>query len=179
MSVIVNESAEGATSIINYLKIMSMKKIICMTIFAAMICQSGFSRGKTERNTTNQRNTVEALFNSFSKDENTHVKVGGLVMLLAGAFTDTMGITSVEVFTFSDKQVKDRLNNSIKNLRDSSYETLVSTTQNGERTKVLVKIKDDYINEIVVVAGGDEPTLVRIKGKIKPEDVQNIVNNNK
>jgi len=155
-----------------------MKKIFFITLAAAIMCQPCFS----EKNIKMQQNTVDALFSNFSKDKNvTHVKIGGFIMSLARAFTDTKGVTGVEVFSFEecDMPVKEKLNDAIKNLKDSSYETIVSTTQDGERTKVLVKIKDDYINEIVVIAGGSDPALVRIKGKIKPEDMQDVVENNK
>ena len=102
-------------------------------------------------------------------------------MTFARAFTDTKGVTGVEVFSFDecDSQVKSKLNAAIKNLKDSAYETLVSTTQDGENTKILVKIKDDYINEIVVITGGKDPAFVRVKGKIRPEDMQDVVKNNK
>ena len=155
-----------------------MKKIIFITLAAAIMSQPCLS----EKNVKMQQNTVDALFSNFSKDKKvTHVKIGGFIMSLARAFTDTKGVTGVEVFSFDecDMPVKEKLNDAIKNLKDSSYETIVSTTQDGERTKVLVKIKDDYINEIVVIAGGSDPALVRIKGKIKPEDMQDVVQNNK
>jgi len=155
-----------------------MKKIIFITVAAAIMCQPCLG----EKNITHQQNTVDALFTNFSKDKKvTHVKIGGFIMSLANAFTDTKGVTGVEVFSFDecDNSVKEKLNDAIKNLKDSSYETIVSTTQDGERTKVLVKIKDDYISEIVVIEGGSDPALVRIKGKIKPEDIQDVVDNNK
>ena len=155
-----------------------MKKIIFITLATAVLFHPCFS----ENNNTLQQNTVDAMFNNFSKDKKvTHVKVGGFIMSLARTFTDTKGVTGVEVFSFEecDGQVKEKLNDAIKNLKDSSYETIVSTTQDGERTKVLIKIKDDYINEIVVIAGGSDPALVRIKGKIKLDDIQNVVANNK
>jgi len=155
-----------------------MKKIFISSILAVVLCLPNFAKGSTLRNGSQQPNTVEALFGSFSKEKNiTHVKLGGFVMTLARVFTDTKGVTGVEVYAFDEcnKQVKDKLNTAINNLKDKAYETLVSTTQGGERTKVLVKIKDDYINEIVVIAGGSDPALVRIKGKIKPEEVQNVV----
>ena len=159
-----------------------MKKIIFITLLAAMLCQPSFSTGIAEMNKTQQRNTVEALFANFSKEKNiTHVKIGGLIMTFARAFTDTKGVSGVEVFSFEecDGQVKEKLNTAIKNLKDSAYETLISTTQDGENTKILVKVKDEYISEIVIVTGGKEPAFVRVKGKIKPDDMQDVVKNNK
>ena len=159
-----------------------MKKTIFITFLAAIMCQPCISGLKAGTNEKQQQNTVEALFAKFSKEKNiTHVKIGGIIMKFANAFTDTKGVTGVEVFSFDecDRQVKDNLNAAIKKLKDSAYETLVSTTQDGEHTKVLVKIKEDFISEIIVITGGDDPAFVRIKGKIKPDDFESVVDNNK
>jgi len=159
-----------------------MKRIIIFTFLTAILCQPCFSEGITEMNKKIQRNSVDELFANFSKAKNiTHVRIGGLIMAFTRAFTDTKGVTAIEVFSFEecDSQLKDKLNDAIRNLKDNAYETLVSTTQDGENTKILVKIKDDFINEIVVVTGGQEPAFVRIKGKIKPDDFQDVVKNNK
>jgi hypothetical protein len=159
-----------------------MKKIIFVALLAAVMCPPGFSAGMAETDKTQKHNTVDELFSNFSKEKNiTHVKIGGLIMKFANAFTDTKGVMGVEVYSFEDCDlpVKEKLNTAIKSLKDNAYETLVSTTQNGENTKVLVKINENIINEIVVITGGKDPAFVRIKGKIKPEDIQSVVDNNK
>ena len=159
-----------------------MKKSIFITLLAVIISQGCFGKENSGQNETNKKNTVEQLFKTFSKEKNTtHVNLGGFMMSLARMFTDTKGVSGVEVYAFDEceNSVKENLNAAIKNLKDDSYETLVSTSENGDRTKVLVKIKDDYINEIVVIAGGNDPALIRIKGKIKPDDVNSVIEKNK
>jgi len=159
-----------------------MKRLFFITIATAMLFHPCFSKGIAENSKTQPQNSVDALFTNFSKEKNiTHVKIDGLVMAFVRGFTDTKGVTGVEVFSFDecDETVKGKLNAAIKNLKDSAYETFISTTQSGENTKVLVKIKEDYINEIVVITGGKDPAFVRIKGKIKPDDLQSVVDNNK
>ena len=157
-------------------------KSIYIALFAAIICQSCFSKENSGKNEANKQNTVERLFSDFSKENNTtRVKIGGFTMSLVGVFADTKGVSGVEVYSLEecDAGVKNDFNTAIKNLKDNSYETLISTSENGERTKILVKIKDDFINEIVVIAGGNNPALVRIKGKIKPDDVNSVIENSK
>ncbi|MDR0575328.1 MAG: DUF4252 domain-containing protein [Tannerella sp.] len=159
-----------------------MEKGIFITLLAVIISQSCFSQENIEKNKSDKQNTVEQLFNSFSKEKNTtHVKIGGFAMLLTRVFTDTKGVSGVDVYSFDEchNSVKESFNAAIKELKDKSYETLVSTSENGEITKVLVKIKDDYINEIVVISGGSDPALIRIEGKIKPEDIKSVIDNNK
>ena len=155
-----------------------MKRSILITLLAVAMLQSCFSK----ENVIQQKNTVEALFSNFSKEKNiTHVKIDGAIMSLANVFSDTKGVTSIDVYSFEEcnNEVKNKLNSAIKTLKDSAYETIVSSNQNGENTKVLVKVKDDFINEIVVITSGNDPALVRIKGKIKPEDIQSVIDNNK
>ena len=159
-----------------------MKKGIIIALVSVIISQGCFSKEYSGQTDENKKNTVEQLFNTFSKEKNTtHINLGGFTMALAKLFTDTKGVSGVEVYAFDEceNSVKERFNDAVKNLKDNSYETLVSSNENGERTKVLVKIKDDCINEIVVIAGGDDPALVRIKGKIKPDDVKSVIEKNK
>ena len=159
-----------------------MKKSIFIVFLAAILCHPCFSMGIAESGIMQKRNTVDELFKNFSKEENiTHVKIGGFIMTFVRAFTETKGVMGVEVFSFDecDTKVKEKLNTAIKNLKDNAYETLVSTTQDGDNTKVLVKVKDDHISEIVVITGGTGPAFVRIKGKIKVEDMQDVINNNR
>ena len=159
-----------------------MKKGIFIILLAIIICQSCLGKENSRQSEANKQNTVEQLFRNFSKENNaTRVKIGGFAVSLVGIFADTKGVSGVEVYSLEecDNSVKDSFNAAIKNLKDNSYETLISTSEGGERTKILVKINNDYINEIVVIAGGNSPALVRIKGKIRTDDVQSVIENNK
>ncbi|MDR2234226.1 MAG: DUF4252 domain-containing protein [Tannerella sp.] len=131
--------------------------------------------------TIHAQKSVDQLFNDFSKEENVqHVGIGGFTMTIAGLFHDVMGVKGIEVLSFDecDNAVKERLNREIAALKDSRYETMISVNENKERTKILVKIEDELIRELIVVTSGDDPALVRIKGKIKPSDIEKIVNEN-
>ena len=154
-----------------------MKKSIFITLLMIFICQSSIYAKNAEVAQKEAKYTIEQLFKEFSKEKNvTRVKLGGFAM----SFADTKGVSGVEVYSFDEcaDNVKNNINTAIKNLDDSSYDTLVSTNEKGERTKVLVKIEKDFIKEIVVLTGGDDPALIKIKGKIKPEDVKKVVEYN-
>ena len=159
-----------------------MKKSIFIALFTVIICQGSFSMDNSSKAKNNDDYTVDQLLKVFSKEKHTvHVKINKFAMSLVNVFSDTKGVNEVDVYSFDecDNDVKDRFNDAIKNLKDKDYDTLVSTTEDGERTKVLVKIKNDVISEIVVLAGGSDPAFVRIKGKIKPDDVNSVVKNNR
>jgi hypothetical protein len=167
---------------INNLKTIMMKKGIFIALLTVIICQSCYSKRNSRPIETDNHGTIEQLFTDFAGEKNAvHVKIGGFTMALTRVFTPAKGVSGVEVYSLDEcsKEVKDKFNAAVKNLKDKSYETLVSTSENGERTKVLLKMKENYISEIVVIAGGHDPALIRIKGKIKPGDVKGIIDKNK
>ena len=125
---------------------------------------------------------VDQLFKDFSKEKGVeHVNIGKFAMTLAGVFTDVMGVTGVEVYSFDEckQSVKDKLSRVIASLKDDDYEPLVSVNEDKERTKILMKLKDESIREIVVLTSGDSPAIIRIKGNIKPSDIEKIIKENK
>ena len=132
-----------------------------------LICQAGSSQ------------TMNQLFNEFSKIEQAnHVKIGNITMKLASVFTETMGVNGIEVIEFGDcaSDVKERFIQAIKKLKDPAFETMVTSNENGSRTKVMVRIEKEMIREMVVLTTGNSYALVRIKGKIKPSDLDKVIN---
>ena len=126
--------------------------------------------------------SIDQLFKEFTKEKGVErAGVGKFTMSIAGLFTDVMGVKEIEVLSFSEceKSVKERINQSIVSLKDEKYETMVSVNEEKERTKILVKLNDEFIQELVVLTTGDDPAMIRIKGKIKPSDIENVINKNK
>lgn len=145
---------------------MKTKLIILLALF--FVCRIGYG----------QKN-VNQLFNEFSKYENTtKVKIGKITMAFAGFFTNTMGVDRIEVLALDDcnSDLKEKFNAAVRGLKDPSFDTLINTSENGERTKILIHIKDDVIHELVVLTSGSDATMVRIKGKIKKSDIEKLVN---
>lgn len=123
--------------------------------------------------------SVDKLFSDFSKEKGVErVSVGKLTMTFAGFFKNLMGVNGIEVLSFNEcgQSVKKKLNKEIASLKDANYETMVSANEEKENTKILVKLQDEFIEEIVVLTTGENPAMVRIKGKIKPSDIENVIN---
>ena len=147
-----------------------MKKYIAILILI-LFCQAGYSQ------------SMDKLFNDFAKQDNvTRVTVGPFLMKISSMFTETMGVSSIEVLSFDEcgSTVKENLRTAIKQLKDPNFETMVTSNEGGSRTKVMVRIDKEMIRELVVLTtdGGDD-ALIRIKGKIKPSDIERVVNDNK
>jgi hypothetical protein len=143
-----------------------MKKYIAI-LALLLVCRVGYG----------QEYNVDQLFKEFSCTKSSEkVKLGKIFMSFAGMFTETMGVNEIEVYGFDEceERVKQQLTNAIKNLKDPGFETMISANEEGSRTKILVRIEKDFIREMVIVTTGDSNALVRIKGKIKPSDVENV-----
>lgn len=122
--------------------------------------------------------SVDQLFSEFSKEKSVvSVHLGKVMLGLASLFTETMGVNGVEVLEFEDcsPDVKNRFVTSIKELKDPKFETMVTSNENDCRTKVLVRIEEEMIREMVVLTTGNSNALVRIKGKIKPSDIERVM----
>jgi hypothetical protein len=161
-----------------------MRKTIFITLFATIICQNSFCTEKKEKIEVYEKNTVEQFINRFTNEKNVmHLKIDNFTMFFAKLFTDTKcaGISNIEIFSFKkcNKKIKDHFNESIKNFKNKDYESIIHSSNNGKRTKVLLKIKDDYVHEIIVISGGNDPALIHIKGKIKQNDIKNIIKKNR
>lgn len=123
--------------------------------------------------------TVSRLFSDFSGSKGVEqVKLGSFMMKFARfAGGDTMGVEAVEVLSFNrcEDALKVSLDKAIHALKDERYETLLTSNEDGQHTKVMVMLKDDVISELVVLTTGNEPALVRIKGKIRLSDLERVI----
>ena len=131
-----------------------------------LICQAGNSQ------------TMNQLFNEFSKIEQiNHVKIGNITMKLASLFTEKMGVNGIEGLEVGSCycDVNQRFVKEFKDLLDPNFETMVTSNEKGSRTKVMVRIEKDMIREMVVLTTGNSNALVRIKGKIKPSDIEKVM----
>ncbi|GHU59473.1 hypothetical protein FACS189411_16320 [Bacteroidia bacterium] len=122
---------------------------------------------------------VDKLFQEFANLKDVDkMNVGKITFTIANMFGDTFGVEAVEVLNFNkcSDDVKTKFSEATQKLKDTAYETMINSSENGQRTRVLVQMKDDIINELVVVSTGNNPTLVRIKGRIKKSDLEKVMN---
>ena len=159
-----------AQNIVLTKKSITMKRLLAL-LAILLISQVGYGQQK-----------MDQLFNAFRGESDvTSVNIGNITMKLASLFTETMGVNGIEILEFDNcaQEVKDRLSTAIRNLRDSDYETMVTANERDSRTKVLVKIKEDMIRELVIFTTGSDNALIRIKGKISPSDLDRVINEHK
>lgn len=87
-------------------------------------------------------------------------------------------MNSIKVLCLEDcsSETLNKYREDIRQLKDSEFEPLVVSNKDGEQSKIMVKIKDNMIREMVICHVDDEVAVVHLKGKIKPEDVAQVVN---
>ncbi|MDR1103058.1 MAG: DUF4252 domain-containing protein [Tannerella sp.] len=124
--------------------------------------------------------SVERLFSEFSDTRGVErVSLGkGLMRLARCMGKDVRGVDGIEVLSFSrcEPALKNRLENAVRSLEDEDYETLLTSNEENERIRVLVKVNGDEIRELALLITGSDPTLIRLRGKIRPSDVEQLVN---
>ncbi|MDR1601385.1 MAG: DUF4252 domain-containing protein [Tannerella sp.] len=128
--------------------------------------------------------TVDQIFSKYAKETGVeYVKIGKVGMIFAGLFGKTMGVDGVDVLNFghcapSVKEELNRMIHSFKAFEDPDYELLMTANDNGEHVSVLVKTKNDSIRELVVLTTKEnDVTMIRIRGKIRPSDIKQFINN--
>ncbi|MGI6048540.1 MAG: DUF4252 domain-containing protein [Petrimonas sp.] len=145
--------------------------LLCGLLSTSVFCQSKVS--------------FEHLYNHFSQEKNVEkVNVGGLLLLMTKPFmkqyANGLNISSVKVMSFNEcsQDVKLRFNALAERLNDDKYELLLKANEKDEKTRIFARVQNEAIRELIIVSMGNDPTIVRIKGKIRPEDVQKLVNSN-
>jgi len=126
---------------------------------------------------------IDNLFAEFSNVPNVeNVKLNKFLMTFIKPFMSgkdipgLKGTDSVQVLDLSScsSNIKDDFAKKVKTLKDEGYETLVRSNENGENVRVLVKIKNEEIRELVVISTGNDSSLVKIKGKFKKSDIAKL-----
>lgn len=135
--------------------------------------------------------STQHLFEQFKDKESAeYVNVSPLMMKLSRLFMDTddksykliKGVKSVKVLDLEDcsTEVKELFRKEANKLNLSGYETLVQTKEDDESVQLIAKMDEENINELVVViTGNDECALTLMKGKIKKEDIEVLMTDDK
>ena len=155
-----------------------MKRLI-FTMIVICACQMSFAQN------------MDAVYNEFKDVKGVEsVSVSPLLMKFARLFMDNddknnpliKGTHSVKVLDLEDctKDIKKQFTQKVSQLEHNGYETWMQVKEDGENVKIIAKMEDQMIRELLVLTtGNDDCALVLIKGKIKQEDIQAIIDDDK
>lgn len=126
------------------------------------------------------------LYADFSNEEDVvKINIGGLLMGIAKPFirkeTSGVKISGMNLISLEDcsSDVKNRFNEQACVFRDDNYELFLNTNEKGERTRIFLRFDHDIVREMVIISTGDSPMMLRLKGKIKREDVHKFIESGK
>ena len=86
---------------------------------------------------------------------------------------DAIQILSLEEASVSTKQL---FNAEVKKLDTSGYEDMIKVNSEGEKVRILTKGTEKIINSLIIFAiDENDCALVKIDGRIAPDDVNAIV----
>lgn len=133
--------------------------------------------------------STASIFTDFKDKPNAdYVHVPKTMMKLGMAFAGKGGntgemdiarhISSVKILDMSgcDAATRRDFSSAVSALPLKGYEEIVRVKDSTDDIKVLVKRKGDSIRELLVASSeSDDAMLVEIKGKIKPEDIGRII----
>ena len=150
-----------------------MKKYL-VAIALMIACQSTFAQ------------STKDIFEEFGKEWNAEsVSISPFLMTIGRLFMDSdtadiaKSIRSMKVLDLEDcsSKVKTRFNEKVNNLQLEGYETMIQTIEDGEKVRILTRMENDAIRELLIVCtGNDDCALIQLNGKIKKEDIAELVN---
>ena len=153
-----------------------MKKIIA-TLALIIACQATFAQN------------IDTLFSQFKDKEGAdYMNIPTLMLKFMRTFTKSnndksyrfiKGVKSVKVLDMEDctQEVKAEFLQEIQKLHLNGYETLLQTKEDGEEVQLIAKMDEENINDLIIlITGKDDCGLTLMKGKIKKEDIAQLVN---
>ena len=150
-----------------------MKKIIA-TLALIIACQSTFAQN------------IDTLFEKFSKEQQAEsVSIPPFMMSLGKLFMSdedlsiAKGISSLRILDLEDcpTTVKERFSEQVNKLHLEGYEPMIQVNEDGEKVRIFALPYKDSIKELLLVCSGkDDCALIQMKGKIKKEDIAQLVN---
>ena len=150
-----------------------MKKIIA-TLALIIVCQGIFAQN------------IDTLFEKFSKEQQAEsVSIPPFMMSLGKLFMSdedlsiAKGISSLRILDLEDcpTTVKERFSEQVNKLHLEGYEPMIQVNEDGEKVRIFALPYKDSIKELLLVCSGkDDCALIQMKGKIKKEDIAQLVN---
>ena len=145
------------------------KKYLFFVVFF-VVCQAGYCQ---------QAIGIDRMIDDFASQKNvTKIKLNRGVMAFASLFYNTMGVKSAYILSFdnSDEEIKERFSEAARNFKDPEFEPFVSVNKEGENVKIMIRIKDDSIKELIILKSGESCALVRLKGSINSSKIDKLIN---
>ena len=135
---------------------------------------------------TTNRSVSNAFHKYGNEDGVVKVSVPGWVISLGASIADLSkeerrlirSVDKVKVLTIEDPALNRRVNfyeeyyHEIRSKK--GFEDLVMVREDNESIGILGRFKEDKVKELIILIGGDENTIVYLKGDIHPDMLKEI-----
>jgi hypothetical protein len=135
--------------------------------------------------------SIDDMFNRYKDKNGTEfVSIPPFLIKLGRLFMDKedkdyrliKGVNSVKTLDMEDcsSEVKESFLKDANKLNLSGYETLVQTKEKGETVKLIAKMDEEAIRELIIlITGNEECGLTLLEGKLMKEDINMIMTEDK
>lgn len=131
---------------------------------------------------------VSEAFLKYAHQEGvTSVSVPGWLISLGAKFADLSederelleSIDKVKVLSLEDSDLNGEVNLNkefkFKINQNGEYEELLTVNDEDENVTIFGKLDDNIIKELIILVGGDDNAMVYVKGEIRPELINNVI----
>lgn len=121
--------------------------------------------------------SIDNLFEKYSDEDGfTSVVFSGNLLRMVSDNDDDFpsGITELRILTQENKSmsVENFYNLVMSDINRNDYEEFMSVKEPGQNIKILVRSKGNNIQEILLIAGGNDNVIVQAKGDISLSDAR-------
>ncbi|QUB75462.1 MULTISPECIES: DUF4252 domain-containing protein [Prevotella] len=134
--------------------------------------------------------SVEALFRQYKSEKNVeYIHIPRFIMSMAKMLTKAeleeakalKAISSIRVLSLEECSpiVRQNFQKTLQTFHPSGYTPIIFSKEADETNYIYVKEKKGYIRELLILsADKQDGSIVHIKGRIKPEEVNTVVKQN-
>lgn len=134
--------------------------------------------------------SVEALFRQYKSEKNVeYIHIPRFIMSMAKMLTKAeleeakalKAISSIRVLNLEECSpiVRQNFQKTLQTFHPSGYTPIIFSKEADETNYIYVKEKKGYIRELLILsADKQDGSIVHIKGRIKPEEVNTVVKQN-
>lgn len=152
-----------------------MKKLVILLALTAISIQQANAQ------------SLDQLVKKASKiNDVEQIKIGGFLLSVGKMFASnsdmpsiSKNIKKIEIINFSNcsNTVKNEISSDIKKMESNeNQEVLIQVKDKGDYVKIISQKNKNAISELaILVANQDDPTIIRLIGKITQKDIDNLI----
>ena len=128
-----------------------------------------------------EKTIIDEVFDKYAKIESASVvDINGFLLKFAAKHDDelkNLNLSGIKILTIEDPEVNKDINfyqEIVPNLKLSEYKELMRVHEKDQQVIMLAKESNKKIEEFLIIVGGSDNTIVRIKGELNSKDFDQL-----